>query len=51
VGDGAARFERHYRSCRAIFDIELTQNVFDVLADSAGLCAENNADIVIGFAL
>ena len=36
---------------RAIFHIELAQNVFDMLADSAGLCAENHANVVIAFAL
>ena len=48
---GAARFERHDCSRRAVFYIELAQNVPDVLADGAGLRAENNADVVIAFAL
>ena len=48
---GAARFERHERSRRAVFYIEFAENVFDVLADGAGLRAENDADIVIAFAL
>src|SRR5947209_19784628 len=49
-GNGTVRFERHHRSRSAIFDIELAKNMFDVLADGAGLCAENNSDIVVTFA-
>ena len=49
-GNGTVRFERHHRSRSAIFDIELAKNMFDVLADGAGLCAENNSDIVVAFA-
>ena len=48
---GAARFERHHRSRRAIFDVELAKNMFDVFANGAGLCAENDADIVVAFSL
>jgi hypothetical protein len=47
---GAARFERQHRSRRAVFDIELAENMFDVFANGAGLCAENNADVVVTFA-
>jgi len=51
-GCGRTRcFDSDYRSRRAVLDIELPKNVFDVLADRAGLCAENNANIVITFAL
>ena len=39
------------RSRRAVFHIELAENVLDVFADGAGLRAENDADIVIAFAL
>lgn len=49
--DRAGRFECQYRSARAIFHIELAQNVFDMLADSAGLRAENHTNVVITFAL
>src|SRR6266487_1505540 len=48
--DGAF-FERDYRSGGAVFDIELAQNVFDVLADGASACAENDADVLVAFAL
>ncbi len=48
--DRAARFECHHRSARAIFHIELGENVFDVLADSAGFRAQNHTDLVIAFA-
>jgi hypothetical protein len=47
---GAVRFKRQNGSGRAVFHIELPKNMFDVFADGAGLCAENNADIVITFA-
>ena len=46
-----AIFEGYDCSRRAVFYIELTQNVADVLADGAGLRAKNNADPVIGFSL
>jgi hypothetical protein len=45
--DGTVRFKRQHGSSSAVFDIELAQNVFDVLANGAGLCAENNANIVV----
>ena len=48
--DGAP-FERDNRSGGAVFDIELTQNVFDVLADGASACAENDPDVLVAFAL
>jgi hypothetical protein len=48
---GAARFESHDRSSRAVFDIELAENMFDVFANGAGLCTQNNADVLIAFAL
>ena len=35
----------------AVFDIELAQNVFDVLADGASACAENDPDVLVAFAL
>lgn len=46
-----APFERDNRSGGAVFDIELAQNVFDVLADGASACAENDADVLVAFAL
>jgi hypothetical protein len=46
-----AIFERYDCSRRAVFYIELAQNVTDVLADRAGLRAKNDADIVITFSL
>ena len=49
--DGAARFERRDCSRRAVFYVKLAQNVPNVLADRARLRAENDADIVIAFAL
>ena len=48
--NGAVRFERYHRSRRAIFDAELAKNMLDMFADRAGLCAENNSDIVVTFA-
>ena len=46
-----APFERDHSSCRGILDFEFGQNVFDVLADRASARVENNADIVVAFAL
>ena len=34
-----------------VFDLELAQDVFDVLADRSGACAQHHADLVIGFTL
>ena len=49
--DPAGGFERHHCSRRAIFHVELAENVFDVFADRAGFCADNHADFVVAFAL
>lgn len=46
----ATDFERHHCS-GPVFNVELAQNVLDVFANGAGLRAENDADIVIAFAL
>lgn len=48
--DGVAGFERYYCSGRAVFHIEFAKNMFDVLADRAGFCTENDGNIVIAFA-
>jgi hypothetical protein len=34
-----------------VFDVEFAQNVFDVLADRPGACAEDHADLMIRFTL
>jgi len=34
-----------------VFDVEFTQDVFDVLADRPGACAEDHADLMIRFTL
>ena len=34
-----------------VFDVEFAQDVFDVLADRPGACAEDNADLIIRFTL
>ena len=47
----ATGFERYHCSGRPVFNAELAQNVLDVFANGAGLRAENDADIVIAFAL
>ena len=41
---------RDHCSSRAVFDVELAQDVFDVLADGAIARTENDADGVIAFA-
>lgn len=48
--DGAAGFERYHCSGRAVFHVEFAENMLDVLADRAGLCTENDGNIVIAFA-
>ena len=35
----------------AIFDVEFAQDVFDVLADRPGACAQDDADLMIRFTL
>ena len=47
----ATRFERHDCGGGPVFHAELAQNMFDVFADRAGLCAENDADVVVALAL
>jgi hypothetical protein len=47
----ATRFERDHSSRRPVFDFEFGENVFDVLADRPSARVENNADIVVTFAL
>jgi len=44
-------FESYYCSGRTVFHVELAKDMFDVFADGAGLCAQNNANIVIALAL
>ena len=44
-------FECHDCSRGPIFHIELAKNMFDVFTDGTRLCAENNTDIVVTFAL
>ena len=44
-----ARFERYYSSACAVFHIEFAKNMLDVLADRAGLCTENDGNIVVAF--
>ena len=34
-----------------VFDVEFAQDVFDVLADRPGACAEDHADLIIRFTL
>jgi hypothetical protein len=34
-----------------VFDVEFAQDVFDVLADRPGACAEDHADLMIRFTL
>ena len=34
-----------------IFDLEFAQDVFDVLADRPGACAEDHADLIVRFTL
>ena len=42
---------REQRGFRPADNIELAKNMFDVFADGARLCAENNTDIVVALAL
>jgi len=49
--DHPARFECNHRSSCSVFDVKLAQDMFDVLADGAGLCAENGTDVLVGLAL
>jgi len=46
-----APFERDNRSGGAVFDIELAQNVFDVFSDNDTASTENDADVLVAFAL
>jgi len=34
-----------------VFDVEFAQDVFDVLADRPGACAEDHADLMVRFTL
>ena len=41
----------HYSGSGTIFDAEFAQDVFDVLADRPGTCAEDHADLIVRFTL